>query len=96
MLELAARSIGGLCSRVLRFGGGQSLELASALGRARAHHRPPAAARCDRLTTGPRAGIWLQWSRRRRPAYWIRPGWIRLLSIAACSSASLTPGRSAK
>jgi biotin carboxylase len=36
MLELAARSIGGLCSRELRFGGGQSLEelvLASALGR---------------------------------------------------------------
>lgn len=36
MLELAARSIGGLCSRALRFGGGQSLEdlvLASALGR---------------------------------------------------------------
>ncbi len=36
MLELTARSIGGLCSRVLRFGGGQSLEelvLASALGR---------------------------------------------------------------
>jgi biotin carboxylase len=35
MLELAARSIGGLCSRALRFGGGQSLEelvLASALG----------------------------------------------------------------
>ena len=36
MLELAARSIGGLCSRVLRFPGGMSLEelvLASALGR---------------------------------------------------------------
>lgn len=36
MLELAARSIGGLCSRALRFPGGQSLEelvLASALGR---------------------------------------------------------------
>ncbi len=36
MLELAARSIGGLCSRALRFDGGQSLEelvLASALGR---------------------------------------------------------------
>lgn len=35
MLELAARSIGGLCSRVLRFPGGQTLEeliLASALG----------------------------------------------------------------
>jgi biotin carboxylase len=36
MLELAARSIGGLCSRALRFGGGVSLEelvLAHALGR---------------------------------------------------------------
>jgi len=36
MLELAARSIGGLCSRALRFGGGMSLEelvLANALGR---------------------------------------------------------------
>lgn len=36
MLELAARCIGGLCSRVLRYPGGQSLEelvLASALGR---------------------------------------------------------------
>ncbi|MGH3201964.1 MAG: ATP-grasp domain-containing protein [Streptosporangiaceae bacterium] len=35
MLELAARSIGGLCSRVLRFPGGKSLEeliIASALG----------------------------------------------------------------
>jgi biotin carboxylase len=35
MLELAARSIGGLCSRALRFPGGQTLEeliLASALG----------------------------------------------------------------
>jgi hypothetical protein len=35
MLELAARSIGGLCSRALRFPGGKSLEeliLASALG----------------------------------------------------------------
>ena len=36
MLELAARSIGGLCSRALRFGSGASLEelvLANALGR---------------------------------------------------------------
>ena len=35
MLELAARCIGGLCSRALRFPGGQTLEeliLASALG----------------------------------------------------------------
>jgi biotin carboxylase len=39
MLELAARSIGGLCARALRFTGGVSLEemvLANALG-----HRPP-------------------------------------------------------
>ena len=37
MLELAARCIGGLCSRALRFPGGQTLEefvLTSALGRA--------------------------------------------------------------
>jgi len=36
MLELAARSVGGLCSRALRFAGGMSLEelvLANALGR---------------------------------------------------------------
>jgi hypothetical protein len=36
MLELAARSIGGLCSRALRFPGGTTLEeliLASALGK---------------------------------------------------------------
>jgi hypothetical protein len=36
MLELAARAIGGLCSRALRFAGGESLEelvLGSALGR---------------------------------------------------------------
>ena len=35
MLELAARCIGGLCSRALRFPGGKTLEqlvLASALG----------------------------------------------------------------
>ena len=45
MLELAARSIGGLCSRALRFPGGTTLEeliLASALGRpvpAASHHQ---------------------------------------------------------
>jgi hypothetical protein len=44
MLELAARCIGGLCSRALRFPGGSTLEeliLASALGqpaRAVSHH----------------------------------------------------------
>jgi biotin carboxylase len=46
MLELAARSIGGLCSRALQFPGGQSLEeliLASALGEpvpSRSQHIP--------------------------------------------------------
>src|SRR5579863_9218967 len=42
MLELAARSIGGLCSRALRFPGGKSLEemvLAHALGRPVPGHR---------------------------------------------------------
>ncbi len=41
MLELAARSIGGLCSRVLRFPDGISLEemvLANALGRPAPRH----------------------------------------------------------
>jgi biotin carboxylase len=45
MLELAARSIGGLCARALRFTGGVSLEqmvLAAALG------HPPAPPRLDR------------------------------------------------
>jgi len=46
MLELAARSIGGLCSRALRFGGGMTLEelvLASAVGHplSRRHHARP-------------------------------------------------------
>ena len=42
MLELAARCIGGLCSRALRFPGGASLEelvLANALGRPTPGHR---------------------------------------------------------
>jgi biotin carboxylase len=42
MLELAARSIGGLCSRALRFPGGMSLEemlLANALGRPTPPHQ---------------------------------------------------------
>src|SRR5262249_56283995 len=41
MLELAARTIGGLCSRALRFGGGVSLEelvLAHALGHPTPRH----------------------------------------------------------
>jgi hypothetical protein len=33
---------------------------------------------------------------RRLPTYWMRFGWICPLSIAACSSASLVPGYSAK
>jgi hypothetical protein len=46
MLELAARSIGGLCSRALRFPGGKTLEelvLAAALGQPSpaASHEPP-------------------------------------------------------
>ena len=59
MLELAARCIGGLCSRALRFPGGASLEelvLANALGR-------PAPAHRDRRPSGvlmlpvPRPGV---------------------------------------
>jgi biotin carboxylase len=53
MLELAARSVGGLCSRVLRFPGGQTLEeliLASALG------RPVPAASRD---PAPAAGVYM-------------------------------------
>ena len=41
MLELAARSIGGLCSRALRFGSGTSLE-ELVLGNALGHPAPPA------------------------------------------------------
>lgn len=61
MLELAARSIGGLCSRALRFPGGRSLEeliLANALG-----EPVPAGAREPRRSCGvfmlpvPRAGV---------------------------------------
>jgi biotin carboxylase len=52
MLELAARSIGGLCSRVLRFPGGTSLEelvLANALGRPVPRHHHHAARPCGVL-----------------------------------------------
>jgi biotin carboxylase len=61
MLELAARSIGGLCSRALRFPGGRTLEeliLASALGQP-----VPAASRAPDQAAGvymlpvPRAGV---------------------------------------
>ena len=61
MLELAARSIGGLCSRALRFPGGRTLEeliLASALG----HPVPAVVQACDQATgvymlPVPRAGV---------------------------------------
>jgi len=61
MLELAARSIGGLCSRALRFPGGQTLEefiLASALGQpaSAASHAPDQAAGVYMLPV-PRAGV---------------------------------------
>jgi biotin carboxylase len=61
MLELAARSIGGLCSRVLRYPGGKTLEeliLASALGRplpAIGHH--PARATGVVMLPVPRPGV---------------------------------------
>jgi len=61
MLELAARSIGGLCSRALRFPGGQALEeliLASALGQPvpAASHAPDQVAGVYMLPV-PRAGV---------------------------------------
>jgi biotin carboxylase len=61
MLELAARSIGGLCSRALRFPGGRTLEeliLASSLGRPvpAASHAPDQAAGVYMLPV-PRAGV---------------------------------------
>jgi biotin carboxylase len=61
MLELAARSIGGLCSRALRFPGGQTLEeliVASALGWPVpvASHGPDQAAGVYMLPV-PRAGV---------------------------------------
>ena len=60
MLELAARSIGGLCSRALRFPGGTTLEeliLASALGRpVPAASRDPARPAGVYMLPVPRAG----------------------------------------
>jgi biotin carboxylase len=61
MLELAARSIGGLCSRALRFPGGRALEeliLASALGQPApaVSHAPDQAAGVYMLPV-PRAGV---------------------------------------
>jgi len=61
MLELAARSIGGLCSRALRFPGGQTLEeliLASALDQPvpAASHAPDQAAGVYMIPV-PRAGV---------------------------------------
>jgi biotin carboxylase len=61
MLELAARSIGGLCSRALRFPGGQTLEeliLASALGQpVPAAGRDPAPAAGVYMLPVPRPGV---------------------------------------
>lgn len=60
MLELAARSIGGLCSRALRFGGGMSLEelvLADALGRHTAIGRPVAGPSGVLMLPVPRHGV---------------------------------------
>jgi biotin carboxylase len=62
MLELAARSIGGLCSRALRFPGGRTLEeliLASALGRPvpAADHAPNDQATGVYMLPVPRAGV---------------------------------------
>jgi biotin carboxylase len=61
MLELAARSIGGLCSRALRFPGGQALEeliLASALGRpVPAGSADPAGSAGVYMLPVPRAGV---------------------------------------
>jgi hypothetical protein len=61
MLELAARSIGGLCSRALRFPGGTTLEeliLASALGKPvpAARHNPARPAGVYMLPV-PRPGV---------------------------------------
>ena len=53
MLELAARSIGGLCSRVLRFPGGTTLQ---ELIRASARARPVPAASSD---PAPAAGVYM-------------------------------------
>jgi biotin carboxylase len=61
MLELAARSIGGLCSRALRFPGGRALEeliLASALGQpAPAAGQAPDQAAGVYMLPVPRAGV---------------------------------------
>lgn len=58
-LEIAPRSIGGLCSRALRFAGGRTLEdvlLAHALGRPGARPRREAAASGVMMIPIPRAG----------------------------------------
>jgi biotin carboxylase len=61
MLEIAARSIGGLCSRALRFPGGKSLEeliLANALGEPVPSGGPPAPPPCGVfMLPVPRAGV---------------------------------------
>jgi len=60
VIELAARSIGGLCARVLRFGAGRSLEeivLAHALGRVSGRPRRERRAAGVMMIPIPRAGI---------------------------------------
>jgi len=60
MLELAARSIGGLCSRALHFGNNMSLEelvLANALGRRIATSRPTAGPSGVVMLPVPRRGV---------------------------------------
>jgi biotin carboxylase len=60
MLELAARSIGGLCSRVLRFPGGITLEemvLANALGRPAPRHHHVAGPCGVLMLPVPRPGV---------------------------------------
>ena len=65
MLELAARSIGGLCSRSLRFLGGMSLEMMILLNAWAADVSPPAARRrrCPHAAGGTRRRA----GKRRRP-----------------------------
>jgi biotin carboxylase len=60
IIELAARSIGGLCSRTLRFGTGMSLEeliLRQALGRERPAARPDGRSSGVMMIPVPRGGV---------------------------------------
>ena len=87
MLELAPRSIGGLCSRALRFPGGASLEeivLANALG--------PTGPRCRGLAC-PSARVHASRAARRRPARGRGPG--RALAVPGVTGLTITipPGQ---